>query len=90
MECNKCNLWETENIDAILRKAKADAEHRWRDTERRELSNAEKVYLESGVGNVGGVVGAVSGEGVLGSVLPNGRMPTVEEVCDFIVEALFV
>ncbi|KAI1116861.1 hypothetical protein F5Y14DRAFT_405558 [Nemania sp. NC0429] len=86
-ECSKCNLWEAENTDAILRKAKTDAERRWRETERRELSNAEKAYLENGVGGVGGVA---SGNGVLGSVFPNGKMPTMEEICDLIVEKLIV
>ncbi|KAI1162474.1 hypothetical protein F5B18DRAFT_662384 [Nemania serpens] len=85
-ECNKCNLWEAENTDAILRKAKTDAERRWRETERRELSNAEKAYLENGVGGVG----STSTHGVLGSVLPNGKMPTLEEICDLIVEKLIV
>lgn len=85
-ECNKCNLWEAENTDAILRKAKADAERRWKETERRELSNAEKAYLENGAGGVG----FTGGDGALGSVLAGGRMPTMEEICDFIVENLIV
>ncbi|KAI1133607.1 hypothetical protein F5Y10DRAFT_228168 [Nemania abortiva] len=82
-ECNKCNLWEAENTDAILRKAKADAERRWLETERRELSNAEKAYLESGVGGVGAA-------GDYGFLLRSGRIPTMEEICDFIVEKLIV
>ncbi|KAI1324019.1 hypothetical protein F5Y16DRAFT_402867 [Xylariaceae sp. FL0255] len=85
-ECNKCNLWEAENTDAILRKAKADAERRWRETEQRELSNAEKAFLESGVGNVGGI----GGDGPFGSIFWNGRVPTVEEICDFIVDTFFI
>ncbi|KAI0447086.1 hypothetical protein F4803DRAFT_501000 [Xylaria telfairii] len=88
-ECNKCNLWEAENTDAILRKAKADAERKWRETERRELSNAEKAYLENGVGNIGGVGGTRRG-GILNSVLPNGRIPNIEEIFDFIVETFII
>ncbi|KAI0457516.1 hypothetical protein F5B21DRAFT_463500 [Xylaria acuta] len=88
-ECNKCNLWEAENTDAILRKAKANAERRWRETERRELSNAEKAYLENGIGNVGGV-GVANGEGILGSVLPGGKIPSIEEIFDFTVEMFIV
>jgi hypothetical protein len=89
-ECNRCNLWETENTDAILRNAKADAERRWKETERRELSNAEKAYLENGIGNAGGVI-TPTRDGVLGSVLPNGgRIPSMDEVFDFIVEKFFV
>ncbi|KAI1377690.1 hypothetical protein F4677DRAFT_415258 [Hypoxylon crocopeplum] len=82
-ECNKCNLWETENIDKILRKAKAEAERKWRESERRELSDAEKAYLEDGVGSVGR-------DGVLTRLLPGGRIPSIEEFCDFIIETLFV
>ncbi|KAJ8127578.1 hypothetical protein O1611_g6059 [Lasiodiplodia mahajangana] len=85
-ECNKCNLWEAENTDAILRKAKADAERRWMETERRELSNAEKAYLENGVGGVG----TARDHGFLGSTLRSGRIPTMEEICDFIVERLII
>ncbi|KAF2971646.1 hypothetical protein GQX73_g1939 [Xylaria multiplex] len=88
-ECDKCNLWEAENTDAILRKAKADAERRWRETETRELSNAEKAYLENGAGYVDGV-GFVGRGGVFGSALHSGRMPTMEEICDFIVEKFIV
>ncbi|KAI1816497.1 hypothetical protein GGS20DRAFT_537872 [Poronia punctata] len=89
-ECDHCNLWETENTDAILRKAKADAERRWRETERRELSNAEKAYLESGVGNaVGGGLG-VRQKGALGSLFDNARLPSTEEIFDFVVETFLV
>ncbi|KAI0186212.1 hypothetical protein EV127DRAFT_439629 [Xylaria flabelliformis] len=88
-ECNKCNLWEAENTDAILRKAKADAERRWRETERRELSNAEKAYLENGIGNVGGV-GVANGQGFIGSMLHGGRVPSTEEIFDFIVETFII
>jgi len=88
-QCNNCNLWETENTEAILRKAKADAERRWRETERRELSNAEKAYLESGVGNVGGGI-SIPGEGALTSLLSNARIPSTEEVFDFIIETFFI
>ncbi|KAI0553343.1 hypothetical protein F4679DRAFT_530868 [Xylaria curta] len=88
-ECNKCNLWEAENTDAILRKAKADAERRWRETERRELSNAEKAYLENGIGNVGGV-GVANRQGFLGSMLHGGRIPSIEEISDFIVETFII
>ncbi|KAI5919845.1 hypothetical protein F4810DRAFT_685247 [Camillea tinctor] len=83
-ECNKCNLWEAENTEAILRQAKVEAERKWRETERRELSNAEKAYLQDGVG------GLDSGNGVFSQVLPGGRIPSIEEFCDFVIEILFV
>ncbi|KAI1819715.1 hypothetical protein F4861DRAFT_525889 [Xylaria intraflava] len=88
-ECNKCNLWEIENTDAILRRAKADAERKWRQTERRELSDAEKAYLEDGVGSVG-ISGVTNRAGVIGSVLSGGRMPSVGDICDFILETFVV
>ncbi|KAI0152452.1 hypothetical protein F4776DRAFT_601633 [Hypoxylon sp. NC0597] len=83
-ECNKCNLWETENTEEILRKAKIEAERKWRECERRELSDAEKAYLEDGVGTLG------RRNGGLGQLLPGGKIPTIEEFCDFIIETLFV
>ncbi|KAI1342398.1 hypothetical protein F5Y15DRAFT_303046 [Xylariaceae sp. FL0016] len=82
-ECKKCNLWEAENTEVILRKAKADAERRWRETEQRELSDAEKAYLESGSGNM-------DSHGVLGQMVSGGKMPSMEKICDYIVEKLFV
>ncbi|KAI1631146.1 hypothetical protein F4809DRAFT_633582 [Biscogniauxia mediterranea] len=82
-ECNKCNLWEAENTEAILRQAKAEAERKWRETERRELSNAEKAYLQDGGGSIG------NENGVLSQVLC-GRIPSIEEFCDFVIEILFV
>ncbi|KAI1363030.1 hypothetical protein F5Y08DRAFT_310641 [Xylaria arbuscula] len=89
-QCDMCNLWETENTDAILRQAKADAERRWKETERRELSNAEKAYLESGVGGVDGMSFTGGDKGLFGSVLSGSRIPTLEEIFDFIVETFVV
>ncbi|KAI0395916.1 hypothetical protein F5Y17DRAFT_170387 [Xylariaceae sp. FL0594] len=88
-QCNNCNLWETENTEAILRKAKADAERRWRETERRELSNAEKAYLEKGVGNAGVGISPQDG-GALAYLLSFARIPSTEEVFDFIVETFLI
>ncbi|KAH6632740.1 hypothetical protein F5144DRAFT_491676 [Chaetomium tenue] len=45
-ECTLCTLYEAEEEEEVLRKAKEEAERRWRLTEARELSRAEKVYLE--------------------------------------------
>ncbi|KAI1102288.1 hypothetical protein F4804DRAFT_313606 [Jackrogersella minutella] len=86
-ECNKCNLWETENTEEILRKAKQEAEKRWRESERRELSDAEKAYLEDGVGPIGR---KSLRSGDLVQLLPGGKIPNIEEFCDFIIETIFV
>ncbi|KAI0171764.1 hypothetical protein GGR52DRAFT_547518 [Hypoxylon sp. FL1284] len=83
-ECNKCNLWEAENTDEILRKAKAEAERKWRECEKRDLSDAEKAYLEDGGGGL-----SHGGRG-LGQSLPGGKMPSVEEFCDLIIDTLFM
>ncbi|KAI1763656.1 hypothetical protein GGR53DRAFT_497014 [Hypoxylon sp. FL1150] len=85
-ECNKCNLWEAENTDEILRKAKAEAERRWRECEKRELSDAEKAYLEDG----GGGFGHGHGHSGMGQLLPGGKMPSIEEFCDLVIDTLFV
>ncbi|KAL7627677.1 hypothetical protein AAE478_001870 [Parahypoxylon ruwenzoriense] len=84
-ECNKCNLWEAENTEEILRNAKVEAERRWRETERRELSDAEKAYLENN--DVGTFRRRHRG---LRQFLPGGKIPSIEEFCDLIVETIFV
>ncbi|KAI0889023.1 uncharacterized protein GGS22DRAFT_152928 [Annulohypoxylon maeteangense] len=86
-ECNKCNLWESENTEEILREAKAEAEKRWRESERRELSDAEKAYLEDDVGTIGQKGQMTKG---LRQLLPGGKIPSIEEFFDFIIESLFV
>lgn len=83
-ECNKCNLWESENIEEVLQKAKEEAERKWREMERRELSGAEKAFLETGLAS------QPRRRGVGDVVLSQGRWPTLDEVCDLIVENLFV
>ncbi|KAI2606872.1 uncharacterized protein GGS25DRAFT_493589 [Hypoxylon fragiforme] len=82
-ECNKCNLWEAENTEEILRKAKIEAERKWRESERRDLSDAEKAYLDDGLGNRSKING-------IRQLLPRGKIPTIEELCDSVVEFLFV
>ncbi|KAI2637169.1 hypothetical protein GGS26DRAFT_547595 [Hypomontagnella submonticulosa] len=83
-ECDKCNLWEAENTEEILRKAKEEAEQKWKESERRELSDAEKTYLEEGVGSFD------RGRGLGQLLLSGGKLPSVEEFCDFIIETIFV
>lgn len=47
-QCRKCNLWESEDEEAVLRKAREDAERRWLETEKRALTGAEKAFLATG------------------------------------------
>ncbi|KAF9870109.1 hypothetical protein CkaCkLH20_12468 [Colletotrichum karsti] len=81
-ECTKCNLWESEDTDLVLRQAKEEAEAKWRETEKRELSGAEKAFLETGF--------ARNGVSSVESCIKNGRWPTLPELCDFVVEVVFV
>ncbi|WYZ46445.1 hypothetical protein EsH8_IX_000670 [Colletotrichum jinshuiense] len=81
-ECTKCNLWESEDTDSVLRQAKEEAETKWRETEKRELNGAEKAFLETGF--------ARNGVSPVETCLKNGRPPTLPEFCDFIVETIFV
>ena len=107
-ECDRCNLWESEDVDAVLRRAREEAEARWREAEARDLSDAERAYLENAdLGGDGDGAGARSpgdpggggGSGGRGSksrkrprrrLFPGGKMPSMEEFCDMVVEALFV
>ncbi|OLN97344.1 E3 ubiquitin-protein ligase RNF216-like protein 1 [Colletotrichum chlorophyti] len=81
-ECTRCNLWESEDTDLVLRQAKEEAEEKWRETEKRELSGAEMAFLETGF--------ARNGVSPVENCLKNGRLPTLPELCDFIVETVFV
>jgi hypothetical protein len=82
-ECAKCNLWETEDTEAILREAKVEAERKWREMEKRDLSGAERAYLETGV--------ASKRDDVISRVVrSSGKVPSFGEICDAIIEALFV
>lgn len=80
--CNKCNLWQKEDTEAILQRAKEDAERRWRETEQRELSGAEMAFLETGVA-------VKRRDHGLESIVIHGRIPTLAEVCDTVVGNLF-
>lgn len=83
-QCSRCNLWESENTDAVLAQAREEAERRWGETESRGLSPAEKAFLETGVAVDRGSASTVEG------VLRRGRLPSVEELFDIFVENLFV
>ncbi|KAK2033629.1 hypothetical protein LX32DRAFT_689925 [Colletotrichum zoysiae] len=81
-ECTRCNLWESEDTDLVLRQAKEEAEAKWRETEKRELNGAEKAFLETGF--------ARNGVSPVENRLKNGQFPTLPELCDFVVETIFV
>ncbi|RYP41765.1 hypothetical protein DL767_000781 [Monosporascus sp. MG133] len=87
-ECRRCNLWQSEDTDAVLRQAREDAERAWRESEARELSDAEKTYLQIAVGESHRGQGQAAGP--LGRLFPGGRVPSMEEFCDIVVETFFV
>ncbi|KAJ1333492.1 E3 ubiquitin-protein ligase RNF216 [Microdochium nivale] len=103
-ECNRCNLWEQEDTTAILREAKAEAERKWRATEKRQLSDAEKAYLHdavssSSVGGGGGAgsslqqsLSALSSPATAWELLFPGvrRISSIADFVDIVFEAVFV
>ncbi|KAL2126402.1 hypothetical protein VTI74DRAFT_974 [Chaetomium olivicolor] len=80
-QCSKCNLWETENMDEVLRKAQEEAERKWKEREQRELSENERVYLETGWS------AQATGQGI-GAALRRGELPKLAEVFDWVLEHL--
>ncbi|KAK4099353.1 hypothetical protein N658DRAFT_498496 [Parathielavia hyrcaniae] len=82
-ECTRCNLWEDEDTDEVLRRAKEVAERKWSETEQRELTSAEVEFLKSGLPSQPTARG-------FDQALRQGRWPTLAEMCDFILETAFV
>lgn len=80
-ECDRCNLWESEDTDRVLQEAREEAERKWKAMENRDLSGAEKAFLETGVAASGGGMG-------MARLLPGAF--TIPEVFDFTVETIFV
>ncbi|KAG6301942.1 hypothetical protein E4U45_003081 [Claviceps purpurea] len=81
-QCDRCNLWESEDVDLVLREAREVAERNWKETEQRELSGAEKAYLETGVAS----------RGVryrLDHFLNGGMLSNWPDFLDMIVEAIY-
>ncbi|CAK7212537.1 hypothetical protein SBRCBS47491_001499 [Sporothrix bragantina] len=62
-QCRRCNLWESEDTEAVLQAAREEAERKWRETEQRELSLSERAYLETGIAIGGGTAGGSSNMG---------------------------
>jgi hypothetical protein len=82
-ECKKCNLWESEDTELVLKQAREEAEHKWKEMEKRELSGAEVAFLETGIA-------ARKSEVSVERILFQGRLPTLAEICDLVVENVFV
>ncbi|OAA32169.1 RING finger protein (Zin) [Moelleriella libera RCEF 2490] len=80
-QCDRCNLWESEDVDAVLRDAREVAEKKWKATEQRELSGAEKAYLETGVAS----------QGVYSRIdhFLSSASPSLPDFLDIIAEAIY-
>ncbi|PON21343.1 hypothetical protein TGAM01_v209794 [Trichoderma gamsii] len=84
LECDRCNLWESEDVDQVLQEAREEAEQKWKDTEKRDLSTPEKAFLETGIAT------RLSSIGSIEEILSAGRMPSLGEFLDVVVETIFV
>jgi hypothetical protein len=84
LECERCNLWESEDVDQVLQEARVEAERKWKDTEKRDLSAPEKAFLETGI------AARLTGIGSVEQILTAGRMPSLGEFLDLMVEMIFV
>lgn len=78
-ECDRCNLWESEDTEKVLQAAREEAEQRWKALEHRELSSSEKAFLQTGVATRGADAG-------MERMLIGGKIPSLPELFDFIVE----
>lgn len=83
LECDRCNLWESEDTDRVLKEARDEAEKNWKAAENRDLSAPEKAFLETGVASR---TAGIS----LDRVFSWRRFPTRSEFFDVIVETIFI
>lgn len=79
--CRKCNLWESENTEEVLLKAKEEAERKWKELEARELSGAERAFLQTGMASL-------PASRRVDALLKDGQCPTLAEICDLMVESV--
>ncbi|PKS08970.1 hypothetical protein jhhlp_003583 [Lomentospora prolificans] len=81
-ECTRCNLWESDDTEMLLKKAKEDAERKWMEREKRVLSGTERTFLETGF--------AASGaDGGVERMFTRRRIPTLPEFLDTVLETMF-
>ncbi|PHH74752.1 hypothetical protein CDD82_4792 [Ophiocordyceps australis] len=79
-ECDKCNLWQNEDVDRVLCQAREDAEQRWREALRDE--NAD-------LGARLGMPVAPFGVRGLGERVLAGSVPAFADVVDVLVDGLY-
>lgn len=82
-ECDRCNLWESEDTEEVLRQARVDAEKKWREAEKRDLSAGERAFLTTGFATR-------AADYSVEKLVYSGRIPSVAEILDVFVETIFV
>jgi hypothetical protein len=82
-ECDRCNLWESEDTDLVLQAAREEAERKWKAAENRDLSGAERDFVETGVARK-------KRDSPLGKVFYSGKCPSLADCFDVVVETIFV
>lgn len=82
-ECDRCNLWESEDTDSVLQQAREEAERKWKEMESRELSGSERAFLETGVATL-------RANSHVDRMISRGKIPTIGELLDLMTETLFV
>ncbi|KAK3293939.1 uncharacterized protein B0H64DRAFT_399086 [Chaetomium fimeti] len=83
-DCDRCTLYEVEKEEEVLRKAREEAERKWKQTEQRELSAAEAMYLETSI--------APSQSTTWGlAAARKGRRPLrLSDICDYLLVTFFL
>ena len=81
-KCKRCNLWETEDTEKVLEQAKKEAERKWHQAEKRELSQTDKFYLETGFV-------MQQRPGIMENLLC-GRVPTLTEILDVVIDYMYL
>ncbi|KAH6855676.1 hypothetical protein B0I37DRAFT_365455 [Chaetomium sp. MPI-CAGE-AT-0009] len=82
-DCDRCTLYEVEEEEEVLRKAKEEAERKWKKTEQRELTAAEAMYLETSL------MPSTAGSRGLGAALEGRRRPRLSDICDVLLVTFF-
>lgn len=82
-ECDRCNLWESEDTEEVLRQARDEAEKKWRDAEKRDLSEGERAFLQTGFATR-------AADFSLEKIIYSGRLPAIADLLDVVVETIFV
>ncbi|KAH7328072.1 hypothetical protein B0I35DRAFT_8009 [Stachybotrys elegans] len=83
-ECDRCNLWESEDTERVLSAAREEAERKWSQAEKRDLSTAEKSFLKTGFAS------RSDGSASLLNVFHMRSLPRIPQLFDLIIETLFV